>query len=96
MRRSLMAIFLITSADSGAFVLAMFSEGRSDPGLKSRLFWGVVIGVLAAASVLSAQGQALFRSVAVSGAIPLTVLLFAWMANAAWMIVREQRATKKA
>lgn len=92
----LMAVFLITSADSGAYVLAMFSEGRSDPGLRSRLFWGVVIGVLAAASVLSAQGQALFRAVAVSGAIPLTVLLFAWMANAVWQLIQEHRATKKA
>ncbi|MEO0973508.1 MAG: BCCT family transporter, partial [Pseudomonadota bacterium] len=68
--------FLLTSADSGAYVLGMFSRGSmDDPPLAERLFWGVVIGLLSGAAVLSAGGQSVVRAFAVSGAIPMVLLL---------------------
>ena len=68
--------FLLTSADSGAYVLGMFSRGSmDDPPLGERLFWGVVIALLSGAAILSAGGQSVVRAFAVSGAIPMVVLL---------------------
>lgn len=73
----LVFIFLLTSADSGAFVLSMFSTGTGDPPVTERLFWGLVLSIITAASVLSAEGQSATRAFAVSGAIPLVILLMA-------------------
>ncbi|MEO0424098.1 MAG: BCCT family transporter [Pseudomonadota bacterium] len=68
--------FLLTSADSGAYVLGMFSRGTmEDPPLAERLFWGLVIAVLSGAAILSAGGQSVVRAFAVSGAIPMVLLL---------------------
>jgi choline/carnitine/betaine transport len=73
----LVFIFIMTSADSGAFVLGMFASGSADPSRRERLFWGGVIAVLTAAALLSAGGQSVTRAFAVSGAVPLTLLLLA-------------------
>ncbi|MEM9388308.1 MAG: BCCT family transporter [Pseudomonadota bacterium] len=68
--------FLLTSADSGAYVLGMFSRGAmEDPPLAERLFWGLVIALLSGAAILSAGGQSVIRAFAVSGAIPMVLLL---------------------
>ena len=74
---SLVFVFLLTSADSGAFVLAMFSRGDANPPVPERLYWGVVVAVLTGGAILSEDGQLATRAFAVTGAIPLTVLLIA-------------------
>lgn len=72
----LVFVFLLTSADSGSYVLAMFSRGRAgEPPIGERLFWGGVISILTFAAVLSADGQTATRAYAVAGAIPLVLLL---------------------
>lgn len=72
----LVFIFILTSADSGSYVLSIFSRGRTgDPPVAERLFWGGVLSALTAAAILSAEGQAATRSLAVAGAVPLTLLL---------------------
>lgn len=37
--------FLITSIDSGIFVLSIFSSKQSEPTKKHRIFWGIFLGV---------------------------------------------------
>lgn len=86
----LVSIFLITSADSGAYVLAMFSEEEANPSRAGRLFWGITLALLAAAAILSADGQNITRSLAVAGAVPLTFLLAAQGAVAAWSLFRRR------
>lgn len=73
----LVFLFLLTSADSGAYVLGMFSTGTNDPVVGERLFWGLVMAILTVAAILSEGGQAATRAFAVTGAIPLTFLLAA-------------------
>ncbi|NNU17591.1 BCCT family transporter [Parvularcula sp. ZS-1/3] len=73
----LVVIFLITSADSGAYVMAMFSEEEPDPSRGGRMFWGLMLAVLTGAAVLSDKGQDATRALAVAGAVPLTFLLAA-------------------
>ncbi|MEL7030372.1 MAG: BCCT family transporter, partial [Pseudomonadota bacterium] len=54
---ALIFIFLVTSADSGAYVLGMFSSGgQARPGVAERLFWGLVLAGLATGAVLSGDG----------------------------------------
>lgn len=73
----LVFVFLLTSADSGAFVLGMFSRGTANPPIGERLYWGVVVAMLTGGTILSVQGQMVTRAFAVTGAIPLTLLLIA-------------------
>ena len=87
----LVSIFLITSADSGAYVMAMFSEEASNPSRFGRLFWGVILAALSAAAILSAEGQNATRALAVAGSIPLTFLLAAQGVSAAWSLFRQHR-----
>ncbi|WP_325047968.1 BCCT family transporter [Parvularcula marina] len=88
---TLVFVFLLTSADSGAYVLAMFSRGAASPPVPERLYWGVIISVLTAGAVLSAQGQTVTRAFAVTGAIPLTILLMAQAIAVSWQHIREGR-----
>ncbi|MEO1042925.1 MAG: BCCT family transporter [Pseudomonadota bacterium] len=82
----LIIFFLITSADSGAFVLAMFSERDADPSPGSRIFWGAILAALAAAALLARGGQDTTRALAVAGSIPLTFLLAGQGAAMAWRL----------
>lgn len=89
----LVAIFLVTSADSGAYVMAMFSEENRDPSQVGRLFWGGVLALLTGATVLSEGGQAATRALAVAGAIPLTFLLAAQGVAASWLLFRRRQVS---
>ena len=72
----LMACFLITSGDSGSYVLGVFSAHRpGEPPLSHRMTWGIVISILACAAVLSPSVQETNSAFAVLGAIPLSFLL---------------------
>lgn len=85
----LVTVFLITSADSGAYVLAMFSEEDSEPAVGPRMFWGLILAALTGAAILSAEGQNITRAMAVAGAIPLTLLLAGQGLVAGWRIFGE-------
>jgi glycine betaine transporter len=72
---ALVAVFLITSADSGTYVLAMMtSEGRLDPPLPHKMTWGVLIIVITTATVFAGSIDAA-RAMAAAGAIPFSVVL---------------------
>ena len=75
--------FLVTSADSGAYVLAMFSTGGARrPATQERLFWGLILAALTFGVLVAGAGQESYapvvtRTFAISGAIPLLFLLIA-------------------
>ena len=72
----LIFIFLVTSADSGTFVLGMFTSGGSlEPSVKQRLFWGSVIGLVTLIVLLSGEDIAFFRALSILGAIPFLFIM---------------------
>lgn len=71
----LIFIFLVTSADSGTFVISMMtSEGQLNPGTPLKLAWGVAITLLTLAILLSGS-VAVAKAMAAFGAVPFTLIL---------------------
>ena len=87
----LIFIFLVTSADSGTFVVSMMtSEGSLEPALRLKLLWGAAIaalttGVLLVGTVEVAKGMAIF------GAIPFTLILMVQLVAFLRAIRHERR-----
>ncbi len=75
-------VFFITSADSGALVLANFtsilSDVNHDAPVKLRIFWSAVIGLVTVA-LLMAGGLAALQSAVVITALPFSLVIFAIM-----------------
>ncbi|MEM8811884.1 MAG: BCCT family transporter [Pseudomonadota bacterium] len=78
-------LFIVTSVVSAAFVLGTFSTGGDpDPSPRIRLIWGVLLGVLGAAMILSGSIDAVKKLIAL-GALPfvfITVLLLVCLTRA--------------
>ncbi|WP_299862170.1 BCCT family transporter [uncultured Hoeflea sp.] len=63
-------LFIVTSVVSAAFVLGTFSTGGDpDPSPRVRLIWGVLLGLLGAAMILSGSIDAIKKLIAI-GALP--------------------------
>ncbi len=85
----LLFIFLVTSADSGTFVLGMFSShGSLNPSVRQRLFWGVVVGLVTAGSLATGMGLHLYRAITIIGAIPY-MFIMCWQMLALIKALRE-------
>jgi len=71
----LVFIFLVTSADSGTFVISMMtSEGRLNPSIWMKLAWGTAIALLTLAILLSGSVE-VAKAMAIFGAVPFTLIL---------------------
>lgn len=71
----LIFIFLVTSADSGTFVISMMtSEGRLNPSTPIKLAWGVAIALLTLAILFSGSVE-VAKAMAIFGAVPFTLIL---------------------
>jgi len=71
----LIFIFLVTSADSGTFVVSMMtSNGDLDPSIKFKLVWGIIIGLITAGTLFSGS-VAVAKAMAIAGAIPFSLIL---------------------
>jgi glycine betaine transporter len=93
----LIFIFLVTSAQSGSFVLGMMTTGGSlNPPTYRKLFWGGVVAALTAATLLAGGGVHVLRAIAVSGALPFTVIMIAQVACLFHALGREGRAPVRA
>ncbi|MBB3185182.1 choline/glycine/proline betaine transport protein [Halomonas fontilapidosi] len=79
-------VFFITSADSGALVLANFtsilSDVNHDAPIRLRIFWSVIIGLITIA-LLMAGGLGALQSAVVITALPFSLVIFAIMAGMA-------------
>ncbi len=93
----LVFIFLVTSADSGTFVLGMMtSEGNLNPSVSRKLFWGVTVSIITAAGLFAGGGVDVFRAIAISGAIPFTLIMIAQVFVLLHALFREQLPEKEA
>ncbi len=77
----LILVFLSTSAASGAYVLGMMSTGGAlDPPRTLKLFWGAIVAALTAAVLFAGGGVQVLRAIAISGALPFTIIMIAQVA----------------
>jgi glycine betaine transporter len=83
-------IFLVTSADSATYVLGMLtSDGAYDPPVRRKVGWGVTIGAMGAALMLSKNIHAV-RSMTVLGALPFTLVMLLQAAALGRALMRER------
>lgn len=71
----LVAIFFITSSDSGSFVVDMLvSGGNPNPALWQRIFWALTEGIIAA-TLLIIGGLSALQAGAISTGLPFCIVL---------------------
>lgn len=72
---ALLFIFLVTSADSGTFVLSMMTtDGDLNPPVIQKMIWGILIAVLTF-STLVTESVTVAKAMAITGAIPFAVIV---------------------
>lgn len=80
----MIVVFFVTSADSGAMVVDMLASGGQDQTpVWQRIFWAVLMGVVAA-SLLLADGLKALQTATIASALPFVVALMASM----WGLLR--------
>jgi len=86
----LVFIFLVTSVDSATFVLGMLTtRGSLNPPTSRKLAWGLSLGALGGALMLSGNIDAV-RAVAVLGALPFAFILLLQVAALLRVFARER------
>ncbi len=84
----LIFIFLVTSADSGTFVISMMtSRGSLNPQTKLKLTWGLIITGITVATIVT-ESVKVAKAMAITGAIPFTFIIIMQLA-AFFRVVRE-------
>ena len=82
-------IFLITSADSASFFVAMqMSEGEREPKTAMKLIWGAFIGSLAMVLLISGGLQALQKAAIIAGA-PFAIITLMMVVSLFKMLKQE-------
>lgn len=77
---AILFVFLVTSADSGTFVLGIMTEdGNENPRVSKKLLWGAILAGMTLAVTLVADVQ-VGRAMAILGAVPFTAVLVVQMA----------------
>jgi choline/carnitine/betaine transport len=72
----LIFIFLVTSADSGAYILAIYTDrGNLRPPLSQRLFWSMVIAAFSAAILSTNEGIFFLKNISLTGALPYMLIM---------------------
>jgi glycine betaine transporter len=70
-------LFIVTSVVSAAFVLSMFSTGgNSNPSVRIKLIWGVILGALGLVMILSKSVEAVRQIIALSASPFVFIVLF--------------------
>ena len=70
-------LFIVTSVVSAAFVLSMFSTGgNSNPSVRIKLIWGVILGALGLVMILSNSVEAVRQIIALSASPFVFIVLF--------------------
>ncbi|MCB1883425.1 MAG: BCCT family transporter [Geminicoccaceae bacterium] len=72
---SLVFIFLVTSADSGTYVVAMMTtNGSLNPSTLTKLVWGLIIAAITVGTLFSGS-ITVAKAMAITGAIPFTFIV---------------------
>jgi choline/glycine/proline betaine transport protein len=89
----LVAVFFVTSADSGTLVVTtMQCGGHTEPPIVERVQWGVGMGAMAAA-LLVAGGLGALQAMAIAAALPFAVVLIAL--GVGFMVALHEDATQQ-
>ena len=68
-------LFLVTSADSGTYVLGMMTQnGTENPAVSLKMVWGLILAGMTLVVTLVGS-VAVARSMAILGAVPFTAVL---------------------
>ncbi len=87
----LLIIFFITSADSATFVLAMLTSGGNlNPANNKKIFWGILMALVAFALILSG-GISVIQTISIVIAFPFLFILLLVCVN----LVMELRKSNK-
>ena len=91
---ALMFVFLVTSADSGTFVLSMMTtDGNLNPPVMQKMVWGTLIAALTAGTLFS-QSVTVAKAMAITGAIPFTFIVLLQIVGFLREIRKERRPLK--
>ena len=83
----LVVIFFVTSADSGALVIDMLSsKGEEESPVWQRIFWALLVGMIAIA-LLIAGGLSALQAGTIASALPFTLVMILMC----WGMVRAMR-----
>lgn len=71
----LIFVFLVTSADSGTFVVSMMTtEGNLNPPTAHKMIWAMIITAITVATLLTGSVE-VAKAMAITGAIPFSAIL---------------------
>ncbi len=86
-------VFLVTSADSAAFFVAMMvGKGELNPTVGQRLTWGCFIGVIAVV-LLIAGGLKAVQTASIIAALPFAFVMIAMMISTTMLLKKEPLGT---
>ncbi len=95
----LTTIFVATTGDSMTYTISMVMTGTENPPMALRMFWGVIMGVLAMILVsIGSGGISALQSFIVVTAVPVSLILLPSLWNApliALRLAREAKAKEK-
>ena len=91
----LLGTFFITSANSATFILGMTtSDGNLNPPNSKKIFWGVLVALVALALIL-AGGLEMIQTISIVIAFPYLFLLFVVCVSNVVILHREYKTMKK-
>lgn len=91
----LIFIFLVTSADSGTFVISMMtSNGDLNPAVKVKLTWGLIMAAITVGT-LATGSVSVAKAMAITGAIPFTIIITLQMAGFVRLIREDAKIKRK-
>nr|WP_298249345.1 BCCT family transporter [uncultured Halomonas sp.] len=92
----LLMSWFVTSSDSGTLVLTtILSLGDDEPPARFRIFWGIVIGLVAAV-LLVAGGLTALQTALIAAALPLSVVILVMTLGVLVSLLRETRRARQA
>ncbi|TDB04812.1 BCCT family transporter [Halomonas marinisediminis] len=92
----LLMSWFVTSSDSGTLVLTtILSLGDDEPPARFRVFWGIVIGLVAAV-LLVAGGLTALQTALIAAALPLSVVILVMTVGVLVSLLRESRRARQA
>lgn len=84
----LIAIFFVTSADSGALVVGMLSSGRTEPSIPMRILWTAALGAVGIVLLLRG-GLDTMRTATILIALPFSIVMIGMMVALVRALSRE-------